>query len=558
MLANIRVNDQLICGIDRRNSPEKIARAYNDKQGATRAFIMHGLTHINDIFNENVFDSTKFDYFSVYNEHLGRHEAYYKSSQKQSICIDGEVIQIEQNELINVEYSYKYSLKETCDLANDAGFETTDFWTDSQNTFGLHLLTKKVRLFLNQQQLACASLENFNELWRKWDEVTSLIGDSHADFLRKPIPLRHPYIFYMGHIPLFVDTALDKYFGTKPHVYSLYFARGIDPDTNVPSRCHTHSQVPKEWPQITAINTYKFSVRERVRRLKWTDLCKRLQRILAMSYEHELMHLETLLQMAVQDQHLSKPAGQLELGRYECGVPECKWVNVPAATFIVGVDDVEVDDSLNIVGATHVFAWDNEKPPTQKTVDSFSIQHRNVTIGEYLLFLAKTGFAAWLVPASWMQVGTDYRVKSLFGLLEMERCSMWPVYCSARQAQSYCDSFGCRLPTENEVTHLIQTHPQKQALAMHLHPNAVQAYNAAAPFADLNSNGFELTSTPFAVYAGYVPSELYPGYSSDFCGGTHLVVVGSSWVSRRAGLRNWYQPGYLYAFTSFRMCKNQY
>ena len=40
-----------------------------------------------------------------------------------------------------------------------------------------------------------------------------------------------------------------------------------------------------------------------------------------------------------------------------------------------------------------------------------------------------------------------------------------------------------------------------------------------------NGGVWEWTSTPLAGYPGYVPSELYPGYSSDFFDGKHFVVV---------------------------------
>jgi formylglycine-generating enzyme required for sulfatase activity len=43
-----------------------------------------------------------------------------------------------------------------------------------------------------------------------------------------------------------------------------------------------------------------------------------------------------------------------------------------------------------------------------------------------------------------------------------------------------------------------------------------------------NGGVWEWTSTPLAGYPGYVPSELYPGYSADFFDDKHFVVVSSS------------------------------
>jgi hypothetical protein len=42
-----------------------------------------------------------------------------------------------------------------------------------------------------------------------------------------------------------------------------------------------------------------------------------------------------------------------------------------------------------------------------------------------------------------------------------------------------------------------------------------------------NGGVWEWTTTPLAGYPGYVPSELYPGYSADFFDDKHYVVVCS-------------------------------
>jgi hypothetical protein len=42
-----------------------------------------------------------------------------------------------------------------------------------------------------------------------------------------------------------------------------------------------------------------------------------------------------------------------------------------------------------------------------------------------------------------------------------------------------------------------------------------------------NGGVWEWTTTPLAGYPGYVPSELYPGYSADFFDDKHFVVVRS-------------------------------
>lgn len=44
------------------------------------------------------------------------------------------------------------------------------------------------------------SLEEWNQLWNVWDLVTTKMIPAEA-LMEKPIPLRNPLLFYLGHIP---------------------------------------------------------------------------------------------------------------------------------------------------------------------------------------------------------------------------------------------------------------------------------------------------------------------------------------------------------------------
>ncbi|KAJ3297870.1 hypothetical protein HK104_011438 [Borealophlyctis nickersoniae] len=54
-------------------------RTVNKTPCQPRNFIMNGLDHKNVLFNQPVFRKPAFEYVSIYNAELGRHEAYYKS-----------------------------------------------------------------------------------------------------------------------------------------------------------------------------------------------------------------------------------------------------------------------------------------------------------------------------------------------------------------------------------------------------------------------------------------------------------------------------------------------
>jgi uncharacterized SAM-dependent methyltransferase len=97
-----------LVGIDGRNPPCVISKAYNDSDGLTNEFIMNGLDNINKVFGMKVFERSKFEYLSIYNDILGRHEAYYKSLCDQVISSGVDSVEIKKDELINIEYSFKY------------------------------------------------------------------------------------------------------------------------------------------------------------------------------------------------------------------------------------------------------------------------------------------------------------------------------------------------------------------------------------------------------------------------------------------------------------------
>src|SRR5580658_7757807 len=83
--------------------------------------------------------------------------------------------------------------------------------------------------------------------------IFALIDDDA--FLQKPIPLRHPFVFYEGHLPAFsfltlneralgeaaLDPALEK-----------VFERGIDPGSVHAARAHERS----EWPSRSEIERF--------------------------------------------------------------------------------------------------------------------------------------------------------------------------------------------------------------------------------------------------------------------------------------------------------------
>ena len=136
------------------------------------------------------------------------------------------------------------------------------------------------------------SIQEFEQLWLAWDVVSTYMIPVEEQ-LSKPINLRNCCIFYLGHIPAFLDTHLTRAAGgppTVPDEYQKVFERGIDPDVENPENCHAHSEIPDEWPPLDEILAYQRRVRDRARALYKDANLERdreVGRALWIGFEHE-------------------------------------------------------------------------------------------------------------------------------------------------------------------------------------------------------------------------------------------------------------------------------
>ena len=80
------------------------------------------------------------------------------------------------------------------------------------------------------------------------------------DWSAAPIPLRRPWVFYVGHAASFaVHVCATESAGA--HALDAPFARGIDPDVADPARCHAHPAPPTAWPGAREVLAYVQHVR---------------------------------------------------------------------------------------------------------------------------------------------------------------------------------------------------------------------------------------------------------------------------------------------------------
>ncbi|KAF2671695.1 DUF323-domain-containing protein [Microthyrium microscopicum] len=326
------------------------------------------------------------------------------------------------------------------------------------------------------------SLQDWESLWTAWDIITQKMIP-HEELTAKPIKLRNACIFYLGHIPTFLDIHLTKATGKSPNpkeleYYQKHFERGIDPDVDNPELCHDHSEVPETWPPAEQILAYQESVRTRVKDLLKSDELKSngaLRKAIWLGFEHETMHLETLLYMLVQSERTVPPVGVV-VPDFEALASATKanavgnyWVKVPARTISLGLDDPDQD-----LEAPRYFGWDNEKPTRSAQVGAFEAKERAITNGDFAKYLEAHGSDK--IPASWTFLSStainvtsnghtnghtngqsiatfvsNKAVRTVFGKVPLKFALDWPVMASYDEIAGCARWMGGRIPSLEEA-----------------------------------------------------------------------------------------------------------
>jgi ergothioneine biosynthesis protein EgtB len=430
----------------------------------------------------------------------------------------------------------------------------------------------------------------FVSWYRRNRERSRALFDLLADeaYYRQPIALRHPIVFYDGHLSAFsFNTLVKKALGRVSIDERLerLFARGIDP-----SEAKTTSGDARDvWPSRETVRAFVEEADRRVLdALEQDDLDRpghplldRSEAVFAI-LEHEAMHQETLLYMWHQLPLDQKRKPVTYAPRVEGRVPPREWIEVLAGPATVGVNrDAES------------FSWDNERPAYRVDVPAFAIERHDVTNAAFLEFVDAGGYdddrwwrpedCAWVRrerithPLFWERCGDAWHWRGMFDLIPLPLC--WPVYVSFAEAAAFARWRDARLPTEAEFQRAAfgapdgrqrrhpwgETEPNTAHGVFDLaswdpepagsHPDGRSAWGVD----DLVGNGWQWTSTPFAPFPGFARLPSYPEYSADFFDEEHFVMKGASPATARELLRptfrNWFRPRYPYVYATFRCVK---
>jgi ergothioneine biosynthesis protein EgtB len=407
-------------------------------------------------------------------------------------------------------------------------------------------------------------------------------------YYSKPIALRHPIVFYEGHLPAFSFNTLVKKALGRPGidpVLETLFARGIDPheSTAGPER---PKRANGAWPERTVVRQFADEadrhVLEALARAEIEQpgrpLLDRAEAAFTI-LEHEAMHQETLLYMWHRLPLAQKRAPTGYRPIVGGGGPRPERIDVPPGRATLGVDRSAIP-----------FGWDNEFPECTARVAGFALDRHDVTNGRYLEFVEAGGYddERWWRPEAWRWLRSERVRHPIFwerrdgawfwrGMFDVILLPLaWPVFVSHAEAEAYARWAGTRLPTEAEYQRAAfgdpdgreRPHPwgtTEPAIAHGVfdfsswdpqpagsHPAGRSAWGVE----DLVGNGWEWTSSVFGPVPGFEAMGSYPEYSADFFDGEHFVMKGASPATAcallRPTFRNWFRACYPYVYATFR------
>jgi 5-histidylcysteine sulfoxide synthase/putative 4-mercaptohistidine N1-methyltranferase len=396
--------------------------------------------------------------------------------------------------------------------------------------------------------------EYFHSTLDRYEQLfETLRGD--AAYFKKPISLRHPLIFYLGHTATFFTNKLllaglitER---INPKMESM-FAVGVD-EMSWDDLDTTHY----DWPSVEEVRAYRRRMRETVDRLiRETPLTLPIEWdspwwTIMMGIEHERIHLETSSVLIRQHalEHVA-PHPAWEPYRKSGAAPDNQLVKVPEGTVQLGK---KKDDPF--------YGWDNEYGTHIADVAAFEAGKYLVSNQEFLEFVQADGYGtesyweeegrAWLKhagakhPTFWIRRGGEWELRLMTKEIPMPWD--WPVEVNYHEAKAFCNWKAAvsgqpyRLPTEDEwyrlyeVAGLSEVPAAAPAMAnIHLdHGASSHPVNefVQGDFYDVVGNVWQWTETPIYPFDGFDVHPHYDDFTTPTFDGRHNLIKGGSWIS---------------------------
>ncbi len=135
---NMNDEDRLLIGFDLIKDKKVLEDAYNDAAGITAEFNLNILKRINTELDAD-FNLKQFEHSAIYNDAKHRIEMYLIAKEEMEVHIKeiNESIYFNRGEGIKTENSYKFNYDMINELAEKAGMDFSDYYTDERNYFSL-------------------------------------------------------------------------------------------------------------------------------------------------------------------------------------------------------------------------------------------------------------------------------------------------------------------------------------------------------------------------------------------------------------------------------------
>lgn len=392
----------------------------------------------------------------------------------------------------------------------------------------------------------------FVSVFDRYESLFDVLSEEAA-FYVKPIPLRHPLIFYFGHTATFYSNKL---------VLAKLLPQRID--ARLESICAVGvdemswddlDDAHYEWPTVGEVRAYRQKVRAAVLKLintlplqlpiQWSGAWWPL----IMCIEHELIHLETSTVLIRQHQlKYVRSSSEWSPCREQGTAPDNQLVSVPGGPVLLG----KARDADR-------YGWDNEFGARQAEVTAFQASRYLVSNAEFLQFVEAGGYAD---QSLWDEEGlkwceftaaehpTFWVWRDAWYLrLMTEEVSMpwdWPVEVNCLEAKAFCrwkareSGEPIRLPSEDEWYRLydhagVQEVSEEAASANvqldHFASSCPVTRFAHGDFFDVVGNVWQWTQTPIYPFDGFQVHPLYDDFTTPTFDNQHNLIKGGSWAS---------------------------